>query len=66
MTGSLKSVVFRFKGVDCIECAQSVENSLKDLPGVVQASLNLYTRRVYIHYDTLVTKVRAIVLTSLS
>jgi Cu+-exporting ATPase len=54
--GSLKSIIFRFKGVDCIECAQSVENSLKELPGVVQASLNLYNQRVYIHYDTLVTK----------
>lgn len=43
--------VFRIEGMTCAACAQTVENTAKNLPGVEHAVVNLATEKLRVDYD---------------
>ncbi len=42
---------FDVEGMHCASCAQQVERSLKELPGVAEASVNLASERAAVEFD---------------
>jgi len=59
-TDGLVNVIFRFKGIDCTDCALSLENSLRSVTGVVNASVNLVLNRAFVVYDKFLTTEEAV------
>ncbi len=54
----MSKVEFRVGGMTCAACAAGVERTLRRVPGVYQASVNLAAERATIQYDTAVTSVK--------
>jgi len=54
-TDGLVNVIFRFKGIDCTDCALSLENSLLSVTRFVNANVNLVLNRVFVVYDKFLT-----------
>lgn len=46
-----KKTTLRISGMHCASCSAGVEKSLKDLPGVSQASVNIATEKATIEYN---------------
>lgn len=44
-------VVFRVEGMDCVLCAGGLQNSLRQLPGVVQAEVSYQDRLATLEFD---------------
>jgi len=47
----VENKTFNIEGMTCASCAQTVEKSAKNLPGVDQAAVNLATEKLSIQYD---------------
>ena len=46
-----EQVTIRIGGMTCAICVQTIENALRGLDGVIQASVNLGTERAYVTYN---------------
>lgn len=46
---------YKVEGMTCASCGQTVEKTLKKLPGVEEAQVNLATEKVQVIYDTALT-----------
>lgn len=47
----MKNQVLNIKGMTCAACAQRIERTLQKLPGVLQASVNLASEKLFVEYD---------------
>ncbi|HHY39344.1 MAG TPA: copper-translocating P-type ATPase [Clostridia bacterium] len=52
---------FKIEGMTCAACARHVENSLKKIPGVISASVNIATEKASVEWDPARIKPREIV-----
>lgn len=52
---SKKEELFDIEGMSCASCAQSVEKTVKGLPGVSESSVNLATETLRVTYDEATT-----------
>ena len=48
------------KGMSCAVCANTIENTVRKLPGVTQADLNFASEKLFVEYDPSVTDTDAI------
>jgi Cu+-exporting ATPase len=46
-----EQVIIRIGGMTCAICVQTIENALRGLEGVIQATVNLGTERAYVTYN---------------
>ena len=53
-------VTVRLGGMTCAACAQTIEQALRETPGVTTAHVNLATEKATVVYDTTVTSYAAI------
>ncbi len=44
--------VFKLKDLDCANCAAKMENNIKKIPGVTNASVNFMMQKMTIESDT--------------
>jgi P-type Cu+ transporter len=56
-----KQVILPVQGMTCASCVNTVERSLKKMPGVAEATVNLATERATVTYDPEQTTVPALV-----
>tara|TARA_B100000959_G_scaffold32793_2_gene31276 strand:+ start:27880 stop:30129 length:2250 start_codon:yes stop_codon:yes gene_type:complete len=54
------SVVIRIEGMSCAACSTRVERSLDELDGVVEAVVNLSTKKAHVTFDTSITRLQQI------
>src|SRR4051794_33078156 len=50
-TGTIKSEKLRIGGMDCADCAMSIERSLRTMPGVESAGVNFAAATADVRYD---------------
>lgn len=55
-----KDVVFKIGGMTCAMCVKTIEAALKELPGVLDASVNLGTETARVSYDPSVVDIEDI------
>ena len=46
-----KKTIFRVSGMHCASCAVNIESALKEMKGVVSASVNFASEKLYLEYD---------------
>lgn len=56
-----KQVILPVQGMTCASCVNTVERSLKKMPGVAEATVNLATERATVTYDSEQTTIPALV-----
>ena len=42
---------FKIEGIDCANCAAELERAIQKVDGVIEASINFMTERMYIECD---------------
>lgn len=47
-----EKVIIEISGMHCSSCVKSIENSLKQLPGIISVNVNFGSEKAYIKYDT--------------
>jgi Cu+-exporting ATPase len=47
----MESQVLNIRGMTCAACAQRIEKSVRRLPGVVQAAVNLASEKLFVEFD---------------
>lgn len=47
----MENKIFSIEGMTCASCAQTVEKTAQNLPGVQTAAVNLATEKLSLHYD---------------
>lgn len=47
----MKNQVLSIRGMTCAACAQRIEKTVKKLPGIGQASVNLASEKLFVEYD---------------
>jgi Cu+-exporting ATPase len=47
----MESQVLSIRGMTCAACAQRIEKTVKKLPGIGQASVNLASEKLFVEYD---------------
>ena len=51
MSSAIKTKTLNIGGMTCAACAARIERTVKKLPGVGQASVNLASERLFVEYD---------------
>ena len=51
-----QKTVMKLEGMHCVTCAQTIEDALKEHPGVKEATVNFASGKAYVTYDPEVTK----------
>lgn len=52
--------IFTAPTMECGGCAASIKRSLKNMPGVIDADVDLQTKKVKVNYDPVQTNVQAV------
>ena len=47
----MEKQVLGIRGMTCASCAQRIEKAVRKLPGIVQASVNLASEKLFVEYD---------------
>ncbi len=47
-----KKIVLIITGMHCVNCAKTIENSLKNYDGIINATVNFASEKLYVEYDT--------------
>jgi Cu+-exporting ATPase len=47
-----KKIVLVVTGMHCVNCAKTIENSLKYYDGIINATVNFASEKLYVEYDT--------------
>jgi len=47
----MNNQVLSIRGMTCAACAQRIEKTVKKLPGIGQASVNLASEKLFVEYD---------------
>ena len=55
----MKTVTIKISGMHCAACSNGVERSLKKVPGVDRAEVNLATQSALVRYDDTKTSIHA-------
>lgn len=48
----MESKILNIRGMTCAACAQRIEKSLRKLPGISQATVNLASEKLFVEYDS--------------
>lgn len=52
-----REVILNIVGMTCAACVQAVEKALKDVPGVIDAAVNLATEKARVKYDSRIASI---------
>ena len=47
----MENQVLSIRGMTCAACAQRIERTVRKLPGIGQASVNLASEKLFVEYD---------------
>jgi len=56
----MKNQVLNIRGMSCAACAQRIERTVRKLPGIEQANVNLASEKLFVEYDAAVLELPAI------
>ena len=56
----MENKTFNITGMTCAACAQRVERTVRKLPGIKEANVNLATEKLFVEYDETALQVNAI------
>jgi Cu+-exporting ATPase len=56
----MESQILSIRGMTCAACAQRIEKTVKKLPGIAQASVNLASEKLFVEYDAEALELNAI------
>ena len=56
----MESQILSIRGMTCAACAQRIEKTVKKLPGIAQASVNLASEKLFVEYDAEALELSAI------